>query len=80
MRQCCVYFGFGGLFQRTKALFAQAKQIGKFKWGQNARIIAAACVYIAARERDKPIRLAELAVSRFAGLGAERFADMPSMI
>ena len=66
MRKVLTYFTLGGLFQRTKTLFSEAKRIGKFKWGPTARMIAVACVYIAVRERDKPVTLEQLAVSRSA--------------
>ena len=45
-----------------RSVFHNAKQVGKFRWGEKARIIAVASVYVVSRERDKGLRLLDLAV------------------
>lgn len=63
IRSILQYFSLSSLSSRAKAIFADAKRVGGFKWGDKARIFAAASVYLAAREREKNVMLAELAVS-----------------
>lgn len=62
IRSVLAHFGFSGLFNRTKAVFHNAKHVGKFRWGEKARILAVASVYVVSRERDKGLRLLDLAV------------------
>lgn len=37
--------------------------MGYFQWGRRAKVYAAASAYIAAREREKDLKLAQLSVS-----------------
>ena len=50
IRSVLAHFGFSSLFSRTKTVFHNAKQVGKFRWGEKARIIAVASVYVVSRE------------------------------
>ncbi|KAI5477827.1 hypothetical protein MNV49_005911 [Pseudohyphozyma bogoriensis] len=61
IRSLLNHFTLSPLFPRVKALFAQAKDKRRFRWGPKAKLIATACVYLASRERDKSLRLQELA-------------------
>lgn len=63
MRSVLVHFGLSSLFSRTKAIFADAKKVMNFCWGDKAKLIAVASIYVATRERDKPLRMCDLAVS-----------------
>ncbi|GAA6057639.1 hypothetical protein JCM3770_000276 [Rhodotorula araucariae] len=52
---------FTALRDRTRHLFERAKARLDFRWGRKSEIFAAACVYVAAREANKPVWLLELA-------------------
>ncbi|KAK4703765.1 abhydrolase domain-containing protein 13, partial [Phenoliferia sp. Uapishka_3] len=62
MRSILAHFDVLGLFERARYIFQLARREGEFRWGQRARTVAVACVYLASRERDKNIRLYDLAV------------------
>ncbi|KAM0753704.1 hypothetical protein T439DRAFT_322592 [Meredithblackwellia eburnea MCA 4105] len=61
MRTVLSYFGLSGHIDRVKLLFHQARAKLNFRWGQRARVVASACVYIMSLERGKLIRLTDLA-------------------
>ncbi|KDE03990.1 hypothetical protein MVLG_05559 [Microbotryum lychnidis-dioicae p1A1 Lamole] len=60
IRTVLSHFEMFGLYPRVKSLFTQAKQLKKFQWGRKARLIAVACIYIAAREVKRSLRLIDL--------------------
>lgn len=75
IRSALQYFSLSSLFDRVKTIFIQAKTLGHFLWGPNARIIAAACVYIVSRERNKALPLKDLAVRPFPSHGSLLFKN-----
>ncbi|SCZ95740.1 BZ3500_MvSof-1268-A1-R1_Chr8-1g09766 [Microbotryum saponariae] len=60
IRTVLSHFEMFGLYPRVKSLFTQAKQVKKFQWGRKARLIAVACIYIAAREVKRSLRVVDL--------------------
>lgn len=63
------------LYPRVKRLFYDSKRLGKFKWGDRSNVMAHACVYIVARQVNKPVTINEIAVSPLR-LVYSTFADL----
>ncbi|SCV66928.1 BQ2448_5574 [Microbotryum intermedium] len=60
IRTVLSHFEMFGLYPRVKGLFTQAKQVKKFWWGRKAKMIAVACIYIAAKEVKRSLRVVDL--------------------
>ena len=68
MRSILQFFEMPSVNERAKFLFITSRDVAKFQWGTKARAVAVACVYLAAREFKKDLRLVDLAVRLSADL------------
>ncbi|KAL8292198.1 hypothetical protein RQP46_001664 [Phenoliferia psychrophenolica] len=69
IRSLLTHFGYPSLSERAILLFNLSKSANQFRWGPKARAVAAACVYIASRERGKSLRLVDVATITSIPLG-----------
>lgn len=64
MKKVLLHFEVGGLYPRAAHLLAEVKRSRpNIKWGIQTSNMAIACCYVAAREREKDVKLVDMAVS-----------------